>query len=264
MYTVSATCLISGAPIDFRYSAKPNEIALALGIIANSKKQTVFVYDRLYLCSDLISAHCSAGNYFVARLRAGGTFREVADFMAGDENSAVVTLAGVKVRLVKTWITEAEEPVAVATNLPQSIVSDEQLGEIYSRRWGSETANRDTTVNHALDAFHGRDLNKILQEIYACLFLRLVSSSIVAAEHNLSNDFLSRKYARPSFKQVSRVIAEEIHNICRKGFHVVRDLILVIIRCSVEKRKRRSRSPKREVGYRRTKDYPSKIAMRRA
>jgi hypothetical protein len=117
---------------------------------------------------------------------------------------------------VKTWITEADEPVAIATNIPVSLASDEQLGEIYFRRWGSETANRDTTVNHALDAFHGRDLNKILQEIYACLFLRLATATIVATELDLSKDFLSREYARPCFKQVSRIIAEEIQAL--QGF----------------------------------------------
>jgi len=261
MYTVTATDLISNAPLAFEYSNALDEISLAIKIVTNTKKSDVCIYDRLFCCAQLIEAHKKAKNFFVFRLKTAGTFKEITEFMNSNNNFALVTICGVQLRLIKTWISEKEEPIAIATNLPPALITDTQLGEIYTRRWGSETANRDTTVNEALDAFHGRDLNKILQEIYACLFLRLITAITIASEQNLSKDFLTREYIRPSFKQVLRTISEFLHIIVSRGFEYVENITSIIKR-SCEKRIRRKRSAKREVGYPRKKEFPTKVGLR--
>ena len=142
-------------------------------------------------------------------------------------------------------------------------MSDNQAGEIYTRRWASETANRDTTANNALDTFHGRDLNKILQEIYACLTLRTITAAVISSQQNLASDFLTKEYCRPNFKETLRFIAKMIHQFLDKGRNSIVEFLRNIIRRSNERRKRRNRSAPREVRYKRTKDFPTKTASRR-
>ncbi len=149
-----------------------------------------------------------------------------------------------------------------AKTMHSAPATDSQLAELSTRRWGCESANRDAIVNQSLDAFHGRDINKVLQEIYACLFLRLTTSIFVARKTELAKDFLTQNYSCSSFKQVLRIVAEEIHAIVKKGIHAVERFITAIIARSCEKRKRRSRSATREVGYSRTKDFARKTAPR--
>ena len=120
--------------------------------------------------------------------------------MNGDLDAKNVTICGVKMRLIKTYISEKDEPIAIATNLLNRDFTDKELGEIYTRRWSSETANRDATVFEALDAFHARSYNGILQEIFACLILRFNTAIVIAEEEDLAKDFLEETYTRPSFK----------------------------------------------------------------
>ena len=90
------------------------------------------------------------------------------------------------------------------------------------------------------------------------------TSIFVASKTELAKDFLTQNYSRSSFKQVLRIVAEEIHVIVKKGLHAVEveGFITAIIARSCEKRKRHSRSAKREVGYSRTKDFARKTAPR--
>jgi hypothetical protein len=262
MYTLTATDLISNAPIAFEYSNSSDEISLAVKIIAKTTTTDICVYDRLFESKKLIEAHKTAGSYFVFRLKSAGNFKVIDEFLQSDQDSSVVSICGVAIRLIKTWITEKDEPIAIATNVPESSLNDHQAGEIYTRRWASETSNRDTTANNALDTFHSRDLNKILQEIYACLILRTITAAVISEQQDLASDFLTREYSRPNFKETLRFIAKMIHKFFSKGREAIVNFLCNIIRRSNEKRKRRSRSSPRELRYKRTKDFPKKTARK--
>ena len=59
----------------------------------------------------------------------------------------------------------------IATSLPEEIFSMEDLKEIYHQRWGIETGFRELKYILGLSAFHSKQENSILQEIYARLVM---------------------------------------------------------------------------------------------
>ena len=81
MYTLTATDLISNAPIAFEYSNTSDEISLAVKIVSKTTKTDICVYDRLFESRKLVEAHKTAGSYFVFRLKSKGNFRAIDDFL---------------------------------------------------------------------------------------------------------------------------------------------------------------------------------------
>lgn len=59
----------------------------------------------------------------------------------------------------------------LATSLPESLVTVEDLKEIYRQRWGIETGFREIKYILGLTAFHSKLENSVLQEIYARLVM---------------------------------------------------------------------------------------------
>jgi len=49
-------------------------------------------------------------------------------FMNGNLDAKNVTICGVKMRLIKTYISEKDEPIAIATNLLNGEFTDKELG----------------------------------------------------------------------------------------------------------------------------------------
>lgn len=69
----------------------------------------------------------------------------------------------------------------IATSLPEEIFSMEDLKEIYHQRWGIETGFRELKYILGLSAFHSKQENSILQEIYARLVM--YNFSMLIAQH---------------------------------------------------------------------------------
>ncbi len=69
----------------------------------------------------------------------------------------------------------------IATSLPEEIFSMEDLKEIYHQRWGIETGFRELKYVLGLSAFHSKQENSILQEIYARLVM--YNFSMLIAQH---------------------------------------------------------------------------------
>lgn len=67
----------------------------------------------------------------------------------------------------------------LATSLSEESFSIEDLKEIYRKRWGIETAFRELKYITGISAFHSKQENSILQEIYARLIIYNFSMLIV-------------------------------------------------------------------------------------
>lgn len=264
MYTVTATELMTGAPVDFYYSTTNNEILGALEMIEKSNKKDVFVYDRFYYSKELVDAHAKAGNYFIIRLRKSGVPNEFIDFFNSDKPEGVVFINNQKFRIVNAGFDSDGGSIFLLTNLPKPIFSWQQLGVLYNRRWRSETSNRETTSSLALDHFHGRDLNKILQEIYVCLWLKLSSAILTTSEFSYNMFFTEKEYKMPNMKEVLRLFQSKLLDLLKnKNISFCVEMFKKIIKRSIEKRTHNSRSYPKEVGYKRKKAFPTKIAERR-
>lgn len=263
MYTVTATELMTGAPVDFYYSITNNEILGALEMVKKSNKKDVFVYDRFYYSKELVDAHTKAGNYFIIRLRRGGVPNEFMDFFISDKPESTVFINNQKLRIVNAGFDSDGGPIFLLTNLPKSIFSWQQIGILYNRRWRSETGNRETTSSLSLDHFHGRDLNKILQEIYACLWLKFSSAVLTTSEISYETFFTEKEYKMPNMKEVLRLFQSKLLDILNnKNILFCVDMFKKIIRRSTEKRRHNSRSYPKEVSYKRKKTFPTKIVER--
>ena len=69
----------------------------------------------------------------------------------------------------------------IATSLPEEMFSTEDLKEIYHQRWGIETGFRELKYILGLSAFHSKQENSILQEIYARIVM--YNFSMLIAQH---------------------------------------------------------------------------------
>lgn len=249
MYIVLATDLITGAPIAFKESKTNDELALACKIVEKSDSSDIYVYDRLYFCKQLIQAHKTAGSYFVCRLKEGGTFKVVQEFAKSGKKKHTVSICGVKIRLIRVG------KLLYATNTTPSMLSDCQVSDVYARRQTSENANRENTVFLGLDHFHGRSYNKIMQEIYACLWLRLICSHICSTQVDFASDFLSRLYKRPNSKRVLRLFIDNFWSLVSSSFAKLSRLFSEKITKSIETRVQGARNYAKKLKYSRKGTY---------
>jgi len=257
-YLTLQTCMITGATLGFTLESKSDEIGGACELLKQARPSDVFVVDRLYFSLRFVTAVAEAKAGFVCRLRARA-MNEITAFVESGKASIVTVIYGVKVRLVRVERKNNEaEPVVLATNLPVDEISDEQLGEIYSRRWTAETANRDMTVNHLVDHFHAHSKNGILQEIYAACILRLLRALLVCADTRPQDDFLKATYKRPNMKQISRAIFANLFSLLFGSANLVLEKIGDIVRSSMEVRTHNRRLYQRMTSGPRKKEFRSR------
>ena len=67
MYLSHAYDVLSGVTKNLCYSPALNEIANAIQMIGSFESNSITLYDRLYLSTEIIKAHAQASNFFIAR-----------------------------------------------------------------------------------------------------------------------------------------------------------------------------------------------------
>ena len=101
MYIVHAYNVLSGVTKNLVESPLLNEIAGALEMIKRYGKQSLTLYDRLYISRKLIRTHIAAENFFMMRARRS-SFKEVRDyFNSKRKNSKTIVIGGIKLRMYK-------------------------------------------------------------------------------------------------------------------------------------------------------------------
>lgn len=110
-------------------------------------------------------------------------------------------------RLVRFKLTDDTYELLI-TNLDRNVFSVNDLKELYAMRWGIETSFRELKYTLALNYFHSKKTEYILQEVFARLvmynFYELITSHVVVKQNN-------RKY----LYQIN--FSNAVH-ICRKFF----------------------------------------------
>ncbi|MGF0034714.1 IS4 family transposase, partial [Bariatricus sp. SGI.154] len=106
------------------------------------------------------------------------------DFSGTDEDSGYE----MTIRLVRFQLTE-DTYECLATSLPEDLFSIEDLKEIYRRRWGIETGFRELKYVLGIIAFHSKQENSILQEVFARVvmynFSMLIANRVEPKEKDL-------------------------------------------------------------------------------
>jgi hypothetical protein len=70
-----------------------------------------------------------------------------------------------------SFMLSSGETETLLTNLTSDEVSDEELPDLYSKRWGIETKYLELKDRLEIDNFSGQSANTVLQDIYATLYM---------------------------------------------------------------------------------------------
>lgn len=130
-----------------------------------------------------------------------GSFPEVKDFIASRKSSCELSLrldknTSVTVRLLRKNFRvgrpkrhQRVESMVVLTTLAASEFSDEEIFELYGKRWGIETLFREMKHSFTIERFHAKTLLGIQQEIAAILLWSGLASIIqIAAESKIPSN----------------------------------------------------------------------------
>lgn len=248
-YFTCATDVISGCPIDFDFSTTNNEISAALRIINRSQftENTLTLFDRFYLSSELLTHYqFDDAGYYLVRCKKRSTFKEIAEFVESPLEDEVVIIDGDEVRLVRYRHAGSNEDIIFATNLPRSFKKDD-IGYVYSRRWESETGNRERSTTMKIEQFHARNLNGIMQEIYATVIVQAIARIVSTLETQNNEELRKEPYELPNIKSIIHSIGRNAYRLlilkCKDSF----DRLLRLAKIGKEWRERYSRSYPRKL-----------------
>jgi hypothetical protein len=127
-----------------------------LGVVPNA----LFLFDRGYWSPELLAAILANEQKFLIRLQSNH-----AKSVAKDKKLKALGLRFVSFKLGSG---DAEN---LLTNLPVHEVSDEELFELYAKRWGIESKYLELKSRLEIDNLSEKSLNSVLQDIYATLYM---------------------------------------------------------------------------------------------
>ena len=266
MYLALGCDVITGVPLAIVPSQTANELTCGInvtreiyntqGIYGRDKSlasNQLFLYDRLYLCRDLLDTHRELGTSFIVRCKKGGTFLEVVSFWNSTDSETICEIGGHKVRLVK--VTRNDEVFVYATNVMSEKLTSEEVDWLYFRRWEIETTNAHGAKTLVLEVFHTRKANGILQEIFAGFWSLLVSKCACGDFKKQKEEFGGKMYHRSNLKRVRNVVMRNIKQIFSRLTKKLCEAIIEIVESTTRKRERLSRSAPRMRRYKRLKKY---------
>ena len=248
MYLTHAYDVLSGVTKDLRYATGLDEITDGIDMAKNFEKNSLTLYDRLYICLRIIACHGKAGNYFLIRSRRKGVLKVIQEFFKSGKHKKVVEIEGVKVTLIKIRNHKGQVTDVFATNLPECLIKTKVITGLYTKRWEVENSFKDMVQTMKIEQWHSKSLNGILQELYAVMYLINFTRMQMNRKQKRVKDPLSKEYSKPNFKFILDWIISIFPKILRK----IRGVLVPIVELmnlSTEKRKHRSRSYPRQLRH---------------
>ena len=246
MYLTHAYDVLSGVTKAFKYHTRPDEITDAVNMVAMFEKNSVCLYDRLYICARLIRAHIKTGNYFLFRARAKGVKKEVQEFFNSKRRRSSYVFEGLTIYLIKIKNQKTKKDDVFSTNLPPDWVTKKTIRRLYTLRWGVETSFCELTSTAKIQQWHSKFLNGILQELYAMFWVINYTKIQMYLRQESTTNPLNSKYSKPNFKLIFNWVKDRMGKILNKTRRVL-DGMKWLIKISKEKREHLSRSYRREI-----------------
>jgi len=276
MYTAQVVDVISGIVVDFKQASVNQEVIVAREMARNLEKNSITIYDRLHCGYLTAKGHFEDGSYFLIRVKSKNLKNpiEVKNFCQSKKRSRWIDLGPnlilqkkdpnllkLKVRLVKVYNPRSQEDIVLMTNILETKFTDQELGELYQRRWGIESSFKDLTSTLKMNQWHSHKINSILQEIYA-LFWLVNQVRIQIAQMVDVRRWLGREYQKANFKFCIHLVVDNMTDLVRgRTKQLQRELIYWLLR-SVEKRTHLSRNYPRQL-KRFGKKYPNASKVQR-
>jgi hypothetical protein len=237
--------VLSGVSKAFEATNRLNEIEDAQDMIQKLEKNSLTLYDRLYISSRLIQIHHQMGSYFLFRARKSA-LKEIRDFYKSRKTRDTFVHEGCTIHLIKIKNPRTKEMDVFATNLPLSWVKKKIIRPLYSRRWEVENSFREITQTLQLEQWHSKFTNGIFQELYAAMWLINFTKIQMFVRGKRTRNPLAEIYKRPNFKLILNWLCERFDKIM-KGSKRFLAGIKLLITISTERRKHHSRSYRREI-----------------
>lgn len=186
---------------------------------------SVWLFDRGYPGFDAIY-HLSHNfdGYFLFRCPAKSTFPAVERFvqtgrkqdtiwiMPSHEFKRRVSIAQrkqlkpIKIRIIRLESCDGTVSVLLTNLFGKNKYAHDQITDLYFRRWEVENYYRDEKVTLELERFHSKNINGILQELYASMIMSVICRTLMALSSQ--QFFLGRKELQ--FKNAILALASDI------------------------------------------------------
>jgi len=165
------------------------ERALAIDQInhLNSVINAIFMFDRGYWSPDLISQMIDNGQKFLMRI-SSNNLNVVPDSL----------------RKYSFILPTGKEEILV-TNIHDDELSDDELAELYAKRWGIETKYLELKARLQIDEFSGKSVNVVLQDIYSTMYISNLAAFICFEADEVIKEKVagkSNKYAQKSNRAI--------------------------------------------------------------
>lgn len=246
MYLCHAYDVLSGVTKDLRFSPWNDEISHAKNMVKGFGRDSLALYDRLYISAKMIIAHHRAGNYFLMRAKRGSFKVIEAYYNSHSQKPMTVVIAGVTVRLFKAINPQTGKKDVFVTNLTWRWLSAQVIQRLYRCRWECETSFKDLCDTMKMEQWHSKSLNGILQELYAMFWLKNFTRIQIAKKSKKPKITLSDKYEKPNFKLILDWVKTKLKRILNRSLSCLRDLKR-LIKMSTEKRVHYKRSYPRQL-----------------
>jgi len=194
---VSAWDVVRRVPLTWRLTPhKVGERDTFLTMLKDLPSNAVLLLDRGYPSHEVLEAIVSSGRDVVMRMvasEAGGSWKVVAEFLASNAPRAVVEIAcgkGRKAKRIKVLLVrrtfrpgrpgrhQSRQLMVVMTTMVEAGLSDDQVLDLYAKRWGIETLYRDLKSLADVEGWHSKTTAGIEQELIALMTWFTVSAVI--------------------------------------------------------------------------------------
>lgn len=166
-----------------------SEKDLAIGHLAHTQKNDLFIFDRGYGGYELMSAILANKGDFVIRL-SSSSFKQAAEMyidasltdnitiikpqaelLRKQAQGAVRIANKLKVRFVKVILNTGEVEILVTSLIDQTLYPHSIFKELYWKRWGVETFYAKLKTRLELENFTGLSAESVKQDFYSSVFL---------------------------------------------------------------------------------------------
>ena len=150
-------------------------------------RKSIFLLDRGYPSFRLFHKMIKNNQNFVVRVSTN-TLREIRDCSADDETIEVLRAGySISLRVINVSVGSGET-VKLATNLPGEF-TQEELKELYAKRWGVETQFNYVKNKEMLETFTGESETAVLQDFY----IGILILNVTAVAYREQEDIITKK-----------------------------------------------------------------------
>lgn len=257
MFTVQTYDVLSRTTKAVYISTVNHETNGAVENIKHLESKSITLYDRGFCNSKVIKAHFENRSHFFIRFKTGKSIppeiqnfwlsnRKQDSFLYGSDPDRRIYLFKIKHKKKK-------ETSVYATSVKGITLTEAE--ELYRLRWEVENSFRDQVNNLPLEQWHSKTENGVLQELYVRLWIMNYARIQQFLSEKPVKNPLSRIYKRSNFKLILDFIIKSWSDFFARKRKFLQKIKL-LIKASTEKRKRYSRSVKRQLRYQ-NKNYPA-------